>query len=120
MSENPKYKDNLIVKLSFEFSLGIIEFTELLEGKKKYNLSNQLFKSGTSIGANVIEAQNAESKQDFIHKIKIALKECDETEYWLLLCKHAKSYPDPSVLMEKQIAISKILNKIIGTSKKRN
>lgn len=118
MSENPKYKDNLIVKLTFEFSLEIIEFTESLNKINKFNLSNQLFRSGTSIGANVKEAQNAESKADFIHKLKIALKEADETEYWLLLCKHSKSYPDSESLLEKLTSITKILNKIIGTSKK--
>lgn len=70
-------KDNLIVKLTFEFSLLIIDFTESLESKRKFNMSNQLFRSGTSIGANVREAQNAESKADFIHKMKIAAKEAD-------------------------------------------
>ncbi|MFN8338858.1 MAG: four helix bundle protein [Saprospiraceae bacterium] len=52
---------------------------------KKYNLANQLFRSGTSIGANIREAQSAESKADFIYKVKIADKEANETEYWLLL-----------------------------------
>lgn len=118
MSDNPKYKDNLIVKLTFEFSLLVIAFTEELENKKRYNLSNQLFRSGTSIGANVKEAQNAESKADFIHKMKIALKEADETEYWLLLCKHSENYPTPTQLLENLNSISKVLNKIIGTSKK--
>jgi len=117
MSENPKYKDNLIVKLTFEFSLAVIAFTEELENKRRYNLANQLFRSGTSIGANVKEAQNAESKADFIHKMKIAMKECDETEYWLLLCKHSENYPDSPLLLEKLNSISKVLNKIIGTSK---
>jgi four helix bundle protein len=87
MSENPKYKDNLIVQLTFEFALNIISFSETLNSLKKFNLSNQLFRSGTSVGANVKEAQNAESKADFIHKMKIAIKEAEETEYWLLLCK---------------------------------
>jgi four helix bundle protein len=118
MSENPKYKDNLIVQLTFEFSLDIIEFCEQLNKINKFNLSNQLFRSGTSIGANVKEAQNAESKPDFIHKLKIALKEADESEYWLLLCKHSKTYPDPQVLIEKLTSIIKILNKIVGTSKR--
>jgi four helix bundle protein len=68
-------KDNLIVQLSFDFAKEIVLYTEKLESFKKYNLSNQLFKSGTSIGANIWEAQNAESKNDFIHKIKIAAKE---------------------------------------------
>ncbi len=79
--------ENPILKLTFQFSLEIIKYTELLESIRKYNLSNQLFRSGTSIGANVKEAQNAESKADFIHKMKVAAKEADETEYWLLLCK---------------------------------
>ena len=57
-----------------------------LEELKKYVISNQLLKSGTSVGANVREAQNCESKADFIHKFKIAAKDADETEYWLLLC----------------------------------
>jgi four helix bundle protein len=118
MIENPKYKDNLIVKLSFEFALTIVEFSEELEKRRKYNLGNQLFRSGTSIGANIIEAQNAESKADFIHKLKIAAKEADETEYWLLLCKHSKSYPDSDKIIEKLQPVAKILTKIIATSKK--
>jgi four helix bundle protein len=76
-------KDNIIVSKSFDFALQIIEFAELLESKRKFILANQILKSGTSIGANIREAQNAESKADFIHKMKIAAKEADETEYWL-------------------------------------
>ena len=75
-------KDNLIVNITFEFALEIIEFVEELEGLRKFVLANQLLKSGTSRGANVREAQNAESKNDFIHKLKIAAKEADETEYF--------------------------------------
>lgn len=120
MSENPKYKNNLIVNLSFNFALDIIAYAELLEKNKKYVLSNQLLKSGTSIGANIKEAQNAESKIDFIHKLKIALKEVDETEYWLLLCKHTKDYPETDLLIEKLISIAKVLNKIVATSKNKS
>lgn len=119
MSENPKYKDNLIVQLTFEFALNIISFSETLNSLKKFNLSNQLFRSGTSIGANVKEAQNAESKADFIHKMKIAVKEAEETEYWLLLCKHSEEYPNSDMLLEKLTSITKILNKIIGTTKQQ-
>ena len=75
-------KDNLIVNLSLAFALDIIDFSDLLENQRKFVIANQLLKSGTSIGANVHEAQNAESKADFIHKIKIAAKEADETDYW--------------------------------------
>ncbi len=113
-------KSNLIVDLTFQFSLVIIEFCELLQIEKKFNLSNQLFRSGTSIGANVKEAQNSESKADFIHKIKIAAKEADETEYWLKLCKQSKNYPDTSDLLLKIESIIKVLSKIISSSKLNN
>lgn len=79
-------KPNLIVDLTFEFSLRVISFTEILEGMKKFVIANQLLKSGTSIGANVWEAQNAESKDDFIHKMKIAAKEADETDIGCCCC----------------------------------
>lgn len=81
-------------------------------------MANQLFKSGTSIHANIREAQNAESKADFVHKMKIAAKEAEETEGWLLLCQYAISYPDCDDLLLKLASILKLLNKIIGTSKK--
>ena len=110
-------KENIIVDLTFTFSLKIIEFTELLESKRKYNLANQLFRAGTSIGANVNEAQNAESKKDFVHKMKVAAKECDESTYWLRLCKEAKNYPDPGELAENVVTINRILSKIISSSK---
>src|ERR1017187_9510633 len=113
-------KNNLIVGLTFQFSLDIIEFCELLQNDKKFNLSNQLFRSGTSIGANTREAQNAESKADFIHKLKIAAKEADESEYWLLLCKQSKNYPDSSNLLNKTESIIKVLSKIISSSKSIN
>lgn len=93
-------KDNLIIDLTFKFSLSILDFCEILEGNKKYVLARQVLKSGTSIGANVREAQNAESKADFIHKFKIAAKEADETEYWLLLCKESAHYPNPEKVLE--------------------
>ncbi len=67
-------KPNLIIHLTFNFSLKIIQFTEELESKRKFNMANQLFRSGTSIGANVREAQGAESKVDFRHKCKIAIR----------------------------------------------
>jgi len=110
-------KDNLIVKLSFEFALDIIEYAELLEEHRKYIIARQLLKSGTSIGANIRAAQNAESKADFIHKMKIAAKEADETEYWLLLCEMSKRYPKNELLKVKLESILNILSKIISSSK---
>ena|SRR6218665_3365470 len=110
-------KPNLIVDLTFNFSLEIIKYTELLEGLKKYNLSNQLFRSGTSIGANVNESQHAESKADFIHKLKISSKEAAETKYWLLLCQRSKHYPDCEHLLKQIESILKVLSKIISSAK---
>lgn len=110
-------RKNLIVDLTLDFALKIIAYCEILEGKRKYIIARQLLKSGTSIGANVREAQNAESKKDFIHKLKIAAKEADETEYWLRLCKLSKNYPFEESLVSDIESINKILSKIISSSK---
>jgi four helix bundle protein len=110
-------KENLIVEKTFQFSTQIMVYVESLMDKKKFPMANQLFRSGTSIGANVREAQNAESKTDFIHKMKIAAKEADETEYWLLLCKNNSNYPVPDELLKQIDSIHKILSKIISSSK---
>lgn len=114
---NPELKDNLIVTLTFQFSLAIVKFAEILEANRKYAVANQLIRSGTSIGANVREAQNAESKADFIHKIKIAAKEADETEYWLEICHQTESYPNCDNLLSQILSIKKVLSKIIASSK---
>ena len=110
-------KENLIVERSFQFALKVVLYCELLEDKKKFVLSRQLLRSGTSIGANVREAQNAESKADFIHKIKVAAKEADETEYWLLICKHTPTYPFDDKLLTDIQELIKILSKILSSSK---
>ena len=80
-------------------------------------MANQLFKSGTSIRANVREAQGAESKADFKHKCKVAYKEAEETEYWLKLCQHAQNYPFEQEMLDNAQSIMKILGKIISSSK---
>ncbi len=113
-------KENLIVELTFEFALTIIAFCEELERKRKYNVANQLFRSGTSIGANTWESQNAESKADFIHKLKIASKEADETKYWLLLCDRSENYPDTKQYLTELESIIKVLSKIISSSKNKS
>lgn len=87
-------ESNPILKMTFEFSLAILDFCDVLDEMRKYTSSRQLLKSGTSIGANSMEAQNAESKSDFIHKIKIAAKEVDETQYWLMPSSFSNKYPN--------------------------
>ena len=113
-------ESNPLLKKSIEFSLAVIEYCEKPEADKKFILARQLLKSATSIGANSMEAQNPESKADFIYKIKIAAKEADETQYWLTLCDFAKSYPDCKYLLDKLDDLTKIIGKIISTSKKRS
>lgn len=110
-------KENLILKLTLEFALGIIKYSEKLQEDKKFVIANQLLKSGTSIGANVREAQNAESKSDFVHKFKIAAKEIEETFYWLELCSMSENYPSSEDLHEQLENISRVINKIIITTK---
>lgn len=112
-------KENIIVSKTIEFSLSIINFCELLDAQKKKVVSNQLLRSGTSIGANIWEAQGAESKADFIHKMKIAAKEAEETEYWLILCEKSPHYPQCKEIITELKSIQKILSKIISTSKNK-
>jgi four helix bundle protein len=111
-------KENLIVEKSIRFAVKIVAFAEKLEGAKKYVLAKQLLKAGTSIGANIREAQNAESKLDYIDKMKIAAKAADETDYWLLLCSESGNYPYDNSLHNELLEIIKIISRIISTSKR--
>ena len=109
---------NPIVVLTFRFSIKIIGYEKTLEQSRKYIIARQLLKPGTSIGANVWEAQHAESRADFIHKIKIAAKEAEETIYWLMLCNDVNGYnKDCESLIENCKEIRRVLAKIIFTSK---
>lgn len=108
---------NIIVDKSLDFSVEVIKFCERLEIEKKFVVAKQLLRSGTSIGANVFEAQHAESKADFIHKMKIAIKEANETLYWLLICEKAGSYPANTDLKNGSEELMRIISKIIFSSK---
>jgi len=112
--------NNPILKKTIEFSLMVIEYCELLDSYKKYIISKQLLRSATSIGANAMEAQNSESKADFIHKLKISAKEADEAQYWLTLCEYSNTYPNSVNLNLKLTEIQKILNSILGTAKRKS
>ena len=112
--------NNPLLRLSIDFSLKIIAYCEKLEAEKRYVLARQLLKSGTSIGANSMEAQNPESKADFIHKMKVAAKEADETQYWLMLCDYSDNYPDCKELLKKLEELNKIIGKILGTAKRKS
>lgn len=111
-----------IIKIkSFELSVLGVEFYKfLIENKKEFVLSKQFLRSITSVGANVREAINAQSKADFIHKLSISQKECDETMYWLELLKETNYISEEkfSSIYPKCNEVLKILKSIIITSKK--
>ena len=105
---------------SFQFALRIIKLSKyLVEEKKEYVLSKQILRSGTSIGANIREAQNAQSKADFIHKLSISQKECDETMYWLELLNQSEYLSDSEFKSAHNNAneLLKMLRSAIITSK---
>ena len=111
---------NIIVDKSFEFAIRVVNlYKYLCEKKNEYTLSKQLLRSGTSIGANVAEAQQAQSKADFISKISIALKEATETKYWLQLLQAANylSENETKSILDDCTEIEKILVTILKTSK---
>ena len=86
-------KENKLAELSMEFAVDIINLVRRLKENREAIISNQIGRSGTSIGANIHEAQYAQGKKDFISKLEIALKEASETGYWLELL-HRTNYID--------------------------
>jgi len=114
-------KNNIIQSKSYAFALRIIRlYKYLVHDKKEYVLAKQVLRSGTSIGANVVEAVQAESRADFIHKLAIALKEANETHYWLNLFKDSEIlYNDENTesLINDCIEIIKLLTTIIKTTR---
>ena len=108
-------KENAIVRKSLAFSVRIVNLQKhLAEQKKEYVISKQIYKSGTSIGANVAEAQRAQSTADFVSKMKIALKEANETQYWLQLLHETKYLTDKEFdsIHSDMVEILKILTAI--------
>jgi four helix bundle protein len=113
-------KKNVIKEKSFAFAIEIVSLYKILAKKKEFVLSKQLLRSGTSIGANVRESEHAQSKADFIHKLSIALKEANETEYWIDLLFETKylSQTEFDIIKPKIVELLKLLTSIINTSKK--
>jgi four helix bundle protein len=113
-------KQNLIVDLSYQFALRITAVAAQLRRSKEYDLASQLWRSGTSIGANIEEAQAAQSRADFRSKLSIAAKEARETHYWLRLAKDADLLEPTQVmeLLEANESILKILTSIVKSSSK--
>ncbi len=113
--------ESIIKNKSFELAVAGVHFYKLLTiEKKEFIMSKQFLRSITSVGANVREATNAQSKSDFIHKLSISQKECDETIYWLELLKETNyiSNEEFNSLYPKSNEVLKIIRSIITTSKK--
>ncbi|MDN3723133.1 four helix bundle protein [Aequorivita sp. SDUM287046] len=108
------YKSQIRIK-SFEFACEIVQFSRILKEKREFEIASQLLRSGTSIGANVREAQRGVSTKDFKNKFGIALKEADETEYWLELIE-ATTMEIPNNLKVKCDELIRILVSIIKNS----
>jgi four helix bundle protein len=102
---------NVMEELSIKFALRIIKlYKYLVEEKKEYIMSKQVYRSGTSIGANIAESKTAQSDTDFVSKLSIALKEANETKYWLVLLHESDTISD-----DEYNSIENDINTIIGS-----
>jgi four helix bundle protein len=116
-------KKNIIKEKTFAFAIEVIHLSKQLQcDKKEFVLSRQILRSGTAIGALIRECEHAESKLDFIHKLAIAQKECNETIYWLELLEKTKYIAKSAFenMSNDAIEILKIITSIIKTTKANN
>ena len=115
------YHSGVLQKKSYDFALRIVNAYKYLTEHQEYVISKQLLRSGTSIGANCRESRNAQSVSDFVNKLNIALKEADETAYWLELL-HDSHFITEEVFLSIHndcIEIVKLLTTIIKTTKEK-
>ncbi len=115
--------ESIVKRKSFELAIrGVNFYKYLVAEKKEFIMSKQFLRSVTSVGANVREAVNAQSKPDFIHKLSIAQKECDESLYWLELLKETNyiSAIEFESIYQQNNEVLKIIRSIIITSKKNS
>jgi len=116
-------RDNILVDKSFKFAIRVVNlYKHLSNNKKEYILSKQLLKCGTSIGANINEAQEGQSRADFISKLSIALKEARETKYWIELLKETNYLTDKEAnsILKDLVELIKLLVTIIKTTKEKS
>ena len=116
-------KENLVYEKAFKFSVRIVNLYKYLTSEyKEYILSKQVLRSGTSVGANIKEGIEAQSRKDFLSKMNIALKEASETEYWLELLK-ATDYLDENKfasIIQDCKELNRLLNSIVKTTKNQH
>ena len=121
MVNEGKMRENIIKDKSFSFALRIVKiYKYLCEEKREFVLSKQLLRSGTSIGAMVREAEHAESKADFIHKMAIAQKEANESDYWIELLFQSEYLSENSFksIQNDILEINKLIASIIISAKR--
>ena len=109
-------EDSIVLRNAFDFAIKVVDVNRTLNKRNEFVLSNQLLRSGTSVGANINEALSGVSKRDFQHKMGIAYKEANETEYWLKLLKHSNTL-ETDLLIDDIAEIRRILSAIIVTTK---
>jgi len=111
-------KENLIVDLSYRFALQVMAISKMTREKREYELASQLWRAGTSIGANIEEAQAAQSRADFKSKMSIAAKEARETHYWLRLARDANVLPRDQTepALENAERILRLLTSIVKST----
>ena len=112
-----KTSKNLILETSFNLAVEILKFTDTLKESREFEIANQIMRSGTSVGANVREAQHPESRKDFYHKLKVAVKEAEETDYWLDLIEASGKAKIPKELRSETKSTIRILLKILSSTK---
>ena len=117
-----KSQGNSLVLKSINFAVSAIKLCKALNSNHEYIISKQLIRSGTSVGANIQEANGAESRKDFVHKLSIAFKESRETKYWLYLLLKTDYIEerDYRALSKQLTEVQKLLSSSIATAKKKN
>ena len=112
--------NRIVQDKSFYFAIRVVKLCKILrEEQKEYIMTKQLLRSGTSIGANIAEAQQAQSKSDFVHKMSIALKEASETNYWIRLLRATDYLNDKAMesMIQDCSELEKMLTVIIKSAK---
>jgi four helix bundle protein len=109
-------EDSIVLRNAFDFAIKVVDVNRTLNKRNEFVLSNQLLRPGTSVGANINEALSGVSKRDFQHKMGIAYKEANETEYWLKLLKHSNTL-ETDLLIDDIAEIRRILSAIFVTTK---
>lgn len=120
MNDGRGRAQNAVQEQSYAFALSVIRFCQHLKRRREFELASQLLRSGTSIGANVEEAQAAQSKAEFTAKMSVACKEARESAYWLRLLRDSNIVPPESIgtLIDDAVSLVRLLTSIVKSSQR--